>query len=160
MLKVLGQVFGMIAVLACQANASVMLNFFPVSAYNANTSTMDATLGEAGFTIGGFETTALIPGLTITLSGGVPVTTFSSLPNLFDQSVCGSLSDNSVWDGTHGVINTTTNTVSNCNTPANISNLATFNYGPGTTSFGIGFGNFQSLSSPSFPITNHELFVN
>jgi hypothetical protein len=121
---------------------------------------MNATLGVTGFTVGTFESTALISGLTITLSGGVPLTTFSSLPALFDQTVCGSLSDNSTWDGTHGVINTTTNSLSNCNSPANIADLTTFNYGPGATSFGIGFGNFQSLAFTQIPITNHELFVN
>jgi hypothetical protein len=122
---------------------------------------MDATLGVTGFTEDTFETTTLISGLTIALTGGVTPTTFSgTLPTLFDQSVCPGLTDNSVWDGTHGVINTTTNTMSNCTGPANIATLATFNYAPGATSFGIGMGNFQSLSSPSFPITNHELFVN
>jgi hypothetical protein len=37
--------------------------------------------------------------------------------------------------------------------------LTTFNYAPGTTSFGIGLTNFQSVNSPQFPVTNHELFV-
>jgi hypothetical protein len=121
---------------------------------------MDSTLGVTGYTIGNFETLPLIPGVTIVLSGGgVPLTTFTSLPNLFDQAVCGSLSDNSAWDGTHAVINSTTNTISNCNTPANISNTIVVNYGPGASSLGLGFGNFQSLSGP-IPITNHELFVN
>jgi hypothetical protein len=148
------------ALLALSAHAGVILNFFPVADYNANSATMDATLGTTGFTIDTFETTTLIPGLTVTLTGGVPLTTFTSLPNLFDQGVCGALSDNSAWDGTHGVINSTTNMVSNCSTSANIASQITLNYAPGSTSFGLGFGNFQSLNAPSFPITNHELFVN
>jgi hypothetical protein len=146
--------------LAFQAHSAVLLNFFPVTDYNANPAIMDATLGTTGFTIDGFETTTLIPGLTITLSGGIPLTTFTVLPALFDQASCGSLSDNSTWDGTHGVLNTTTNTISPCTGGPNISTLMTLNYAPGTASFGVGFGNFQSLSFPSIPITNHELFVN
>jgi hypothetical protein len=74
--------------------------------------------------------------------------------------VCGAFSDNSSWDGTHGLINTTTNTVSNCSLSANIASQITFNYAPGATSVGVGFGNFQSLNAPSFPVTNHELFIN
>jgi hypothetical protein len=34
-----------IALFITQAHAGLILNFFPVSAYNANSSTMDATLG-------------------------------------------------------------------------------------------------------------------
>jgi hypothetical protein len=148
------------AAVALQAHAGVILNFFPVSDYNANTATMDATLGTTGFTIDSFETTTLIPGLTITVSGGVPLTTFTSLPALFDQGSCGSITDNSAWDGTHAVVNTPSNAPSNCSTPSNVSTQITLNYAPGAASFGVGFGNFQSLNSPSFPITNHELFVN
>jgi hypothetical protein len=148
------------AVASLHAHAGVILNFFPVSAFNANTATMDATLGTTGFTVDTFETTTLIPGLTITLSGGVPLTTFTSLPALFDTSVCGSLSANSQWDGANAVINIPTNAVSNCSTPANIASQIALNYAPGATSFGVGFGNFQSLSFTQIPITNHELFVN
>ena len=148
------------AVAAFHAHAGVILNFFPVSAFNANTATMDATLGTTGFTVDTFETTTLIPGLTITLSGGVPLTTLTSLPALLDTSVCGSLSANSQWDGADAVVNIPSNALSNCNNPANIANQIALNYAPGATSFGVGFGNFQSLSFPSIPITNHELFVN
>lgn len=79
---------------------------------------------------------------------------------MHEQGGCGSLTDNSTWDGTHGVINSTTNTMNSCSTPTNISGTISANYSPGASSFGVGFGNFQSLSSPSFPIANHELFVN
>jgi hypothetical protein len=145
MLKVLAQVFGVTVVLVCQAEASIILHFFPVSNFSSNTSTMDAALGVTGFTEDAFETTTLISGLTIALTGGVTPTTFSgTLPTLFDQSACPGLTDNSVWDGTHGVINTTTNSMSNCTGPANIATLATFNYAPGATSFGIG----METSSP------------
>jgi hypothetical protein len=148
------------AAAALHAHAGLILNFFPVSDFSANTATMDATLGTTGFTVDTFETTSLIPGMSITLSGGVPLTTLSSLAAVFDTSVCGSLSNNSQWDGTHAVINIATNAVSNCSTPANIALQIALNYAPGATSFGVGFGNFQSLSSPTIPITNHELFVN
>jgi hypothetical protein len=160
MVKRLVPILAVAAAAAFHAHAGVILNFFPVSAFNANTATMDATLGTTGFTVDTFETTTLIPGLTITLSGGVPLTTLTSLPAVFDTSVCGSLSANSQWDGADAVVNIATNSVSNCSTPANIAGQITLNYAPGAASFGVGFGNFQSLSFPTIPITNHELFVN
>lgn len=160
MVRCLACTLAIAAVGALQVHGGVILNFFPVSDYNANTATMDATLGTTGFTIDSFETTPLIPGLTITLSGGVPLTTLTSLPGLFNQSSCGSLSANSQWDGTDALLNIPSNALSSCSTPANIANQIALNYGPGATSFGVGFGNFQSLSFPSIPVTNHELFVN
>jgi hypothetical protein len=146
---------------AFPASAAVVATLFPVTAYNANTATMNATLGISAYSIETFESTSLLPGLSITVSGGVLATTFSgTLPNLFDQSFCGSLSANSVWDGTHGLVNTPTNTLSNCNSPASVSSLVTVSYVSGAGSIGIGLGNFQSLNSPEFPVTNHELLVN
>lgn len=139
--------------------ASISLTFFPSSMYNANTAVMDGALGITGYTIDTFEQTSLLPGLTVTLSGGVPVTTWSALPNLLDESSCGGLSA-AAWDGTHYASNLTTNQLSNCNSPANIASSITFDYAPGTTSFAVGLSNFQSPNSPQFPITNHELFVN
>jgi len=154
-------VLALLMFLLCdRANASITLNFFPTSDFDTNTTTMDAALGVTGYTIDTFESTSFIPGLTINLTGGVPNTTWTSLPNLFDEGSCGSLTANSAWDGTHEVLNVLNNTVTSCTGPANIAQFITFNYGPGATSLGIGMGNFQSLSSPSFPITNHELFVN
>ena len=88
---------GVVFLFTYSASASISLNFFPVSAFNANTSTMDATLGVSGFTIDNFETTSLIPGLSITLSGGgvSTPTTLTSLANLFDESACGSVTADS-----------------------------------------------------------------
>jgi hypothetical protein len=162
MIKQLTRVLAAAAVLSFQAHAGIILNFFPVSDYNANTTIMNTTLGITGYTFEDFETTPLLPGLTIVLTGGVPTTTFSTLPNLLDQTVCGSLTDNSAWDGTHVVANLTTNSFAgNCNGPPNISTNMTVNYAPGTTSLGVGFGNFQSTNpAGAIPITNHELFVN
>ena len=141
------------------ARASIVLTFFPAADFNPNSAVMDTTLGLTGYTIDGFESTTLISGLTISLSGGVPSTTWTSLPNLFNENTCGNLTQNAAWDGTDTVINIPTNSMSNCSSPANIANVITFNYAPGTTSFGLGMGNFQSLGGP-IAITNHELFVN
>jgi len=160
MFRRLSKLFGVTALFVYSLHASPILNFFPVSSFDANTSAMDATLGVTGFTVDTFENATLIPGLTYTLGGGVPTTTYSTLPALFSESACGSLTADSVWDGTDGVTNTTGNAPSNCSTPTNIANTITFNYASGASSFGIGFGNFQSPNSPQFPITNHELFVN
>jgi hypothetical protein len=145
-----------------QAEANIVPTFFPSSDYSSNTATMDGILGVTGYTIDSFESTALIPGLTITLSGGVPTTTWSSLPAVFNGNVCPGLMDNQFWDGTDTVGNATGNAPNSCTSPNNISTTITFNYAPGTTSLGIGLSNFQSTSptSPSFPVTNHELFVN
>ena len=145
------------------ALAGILLNFFPASTYNANTSVMDAALGITGHAIDDFESTTLILGLTITLTGGVPATTWTTLPTLFDQSVCGSLSNSVAWDGTHTATNGVTNQLNNCTNPSGLADLTTFNYAPSTSSFGIGLSNFQSTNPPSppgFSITNHELFVN
>jgi hypothetical protein len=146
---------------APRAHAAIILNFFPASDFNANTAVMDAALGITGYTIDTFEQTALLSGLSISLTGGVPATTWTSLPNLFDTGVCGSLSVGA-WDGTHAATNSITNSLNSCTTPTGLAALATFNYAPGTTSFGISLSNFQSVNppSPQFPVTNHELFVN
>jgi hypothetical protein len=161
-LAVFGLMLFCLAAMQTDAQANIVLTFFPASDFNSNTTLMDTTLGLTGYTIDGFESTTLIPGLTISLSGGVPSTTWASLPNLFNENTCGNLTQNAAWDGTDTVINIPTNSMSNCSSPANIANVITFNYAPGTTSFGLGMGNFQSLDTPpnQFPITNHELFVN
>lgn len=140
---------------------NITTNFYPASDYSANTSSMDSLLGVTGYTITDFETTTLPSGLSISLSGGVNSATWTSLPTLFSDSACGSLSIGA-WDGTHAAINTTTNALDNCSNPSNIASLITFTYSPGTTSFGISLSNFQSTNppSPQFPVTNHELFVN
>jgi hypothetical protein len=135
--------------------AAPTLHFFPGSTYNASTTTMDATLGTTGRTTDNFETTAFIPGLTIVLSGGnisSPITE-TSLPGLFDGAMFPGLTDNQFWDGTHNATSASGNVPNNCCTPTNLANLTTFNYAPGTLSFGIGLSNFQ-------PTGPHELFVN
>jgi Putative Ig domain/Galactose oxidase, central domain/Kelch motif len=143
-------------------NAGIALHFFPNTAFNTDTAAMDATLGTTGYTIDSFETTALIPGLTIQLSGGVPTTTWTSLPNLLDGDVCPGLTSGQAWDGTNTSSNQISNQITGCTEPSGLATLTTLNYAPGATSFGIGFSNFQSVNppSPQFPVTNHELFVN
>jgi hypothetical protein len=144
------------------AVAAPILTFFANTAFNADTATMDATLGTTGRPTDDFETTALLPGLTIVLSGGVTTTTETSLPALFDGDTFSSFTQNQVWDGTHTASNAIGNLPNSQTSPTNIANLITFVYAPGTLSFGIALSNFQSTdpSSPQFPVTNHELFVN
>ncbi len=141
------------------AQASVMLNFYSSSTYTANTAAMNAALGISQATIDSFESPALTPGLSITLSGGVGVTTttWTSLPNLFNGNNCDTTLANQAWDGVNEVSNLVGNA---CTQGGAIASSTTFNYAPGTTLFGIGLSNFQSLNSPLFPLTNHELFVN
>jgi hypothetical protein len=52
------------------------------------------------------------------------------------------------------------NALIDCTSPTSTAQTITFTYAPGAKSFGIGLANFQSGNSPSYPITNHELFVN
>ena len=74
---VLGLVGGFLAV---PAHAGMILNFFPASVYNANTPAMYSTLGiNGGYMVDDFEDSTLLPGLSISLSGGgVPATTWTS----------------------------------------------------------------------------------
>lgn len=146
-------------VLAPSAGANITLTFYPASTFNSNTSVMDAALGITGYSIDNFESTTLLPGLTITISGGVPTTTWTALPAVFNASLCGTLT-NYPWDGQATATNATGNLMNSCNTPTNLAQETTFTYWPGTTSFGVGLSNFQSPNSPEFPITNHELFIN
>lgn len=144
------------------AAAAPILTFFPNTAYNPNTAVMDATLGTTGRLTDNFETTTLLPGLTIVLSGGVATTTESTLPALFNGDSFSSFTANQFWDGTHTASNAIGNLPNSVTNPTNLGNLITFMYAPGTLSFGIGLSNFQSTSTPpsQFPLTNHELFVN
>jgi hypothetical protein len=116
---------------------------------------MDATFGTTGYLVDDFETTALISGLTITLSGNVSTTTWSTLPALFNPAIQGDgFENNNQWDGTHVVDNAISNQLGG----GSYATLTTFNYG--ASSFGIGLSGFQSPNSPTLPIGNHELFVN
>lgn len=155
-LYLLGMIGGFLS--APIAHAGMILNFFPASVYNSNTPAMYSTLGiSGGYMIDNFESATLLPGLSIGLSGGVTPTTWaSSLPNLSNGFDCGI----PTWDGTHAVSNSVNNMLNSCQVPSGLANLTTFTYAPGTTSFGIGLVNFQSLSSPLFPLTDHELIVN
>ena len=143
------------------AIAAPILTFFPNTAYNSNTATMDATLGTTGRLTDTFETTTLLPGLSIVLSGGVATTTETSLPALFNGDSFSTLTANQFWDGTNTASNAIGNVPNSTTTPTNLANLITFLYAPGTLSFGIGLSNFQSTNTPGgLALTNHELFVN
>ena len=151
---------GMLAAVPAAIGAPI-LTFFPNSAYNANTAVMDVTLGTTGRLTDDFEQTALIPGLSIVLSGGVATTVENSLPALFNGDTFSMFTQNQFWDGTHTASNAIGNLPNSSTNPSNIANLITFNYAPGTLSFGIGLSNFQSTNTPGgFAVTQHELFVN
>lgn len=138
-----------------------VLSFFPSTAYNANTATMDAALGTSGRPAGNFEATPFLTGLTIVLSGGVATTTEMSLPALFDGNTFSPYTQDAFWDGSHTASNAIGNLPNSINAPTNIANRITLNYAPGTLSFGIGMGSFQSTDSPGgFGVTQHELIVN
>ena len=74
--------------LICSAplSAGIVLNFFRASDYNSNTAAMNATLGITGYQVDTFESTTLLPGLTVSMSGDAVVSpvTVASLPNLYN----------------------------------------------------------------------------
>jgi len=141
---------------------SLSVKIFAASVYNSNAAVMDSNLGISGYLIDSFESTTLLPGLSITLSGGVPTTTETNLPALFNGDTFSAFTTNQAWDGVNSVTNAIGNAPNSAFSPNNIANLTTFNYAPGTTAFGLGLSNFQSINpaSPFFPITQHDLIVN
>jgi hypothetical protein len=127
------------------ADAGIVLTWLPATSFNANGATMDATLGISGYQIVTFEAASLPAGLSLTLTGaaGFPQS-WTTLPSLFDVTLApgGFPSANNQWDAVH----TATNNDQIANPlDGHFATLSTFDYLPGTTSFGIGLSNFQSL---------------
>jgi hypothetical protein len=153
-------VFSLIASAPVSANCLCSINFFPASDYNSNTGIMNTTLGITGNQFDSFESISLLPGLTISMSGdSVPSpVTLTSLANVYNVNSLPQTTNNN-WDGSGALVNNPLNQVTSAGA-TDFSKLITFNYSPGTTSFGVGLSNFQSPNSPSFPITDHDLFVN
>lgn len=139
------------------AQATLTIALFSGSSYNANTAAMDATLGITGLAIEDFEDLSLISGLSYTLTDPA-AGTFTSLPNLFNTSLDPAW-ENGFWDGQNVLVNNSNNLYPNTGTSVN---TITFNVAGGTTTFGVGLANFQSLSSAvaQFPINDHNLIVN
>jgi PEP-CTERM motif len=157
-------VVGLGITLAEQATGESIVSF-PGSDYNSNTALMDQTLGVTGYTIEGFESTTLIPGLSIGLSGfnnGAPNETLTTLPQLYNPVNDGFLSN--TWDGTYAVNNTPNNgTVGSYGGNPPVAMTTTFSFAGGASSVGIGLANFQSATpSPTnpFPVTDHTLYIN
>jgi PEP-CTERM motif len=143
---------------------------FPGSVYNSNTTLMDQTLGVTGYTIEGFESTTLIPGLSISLSNfdnGAPNETITTLPQLYNPSndfVLGQSLSTNLWDGTNAFNNTPNNgSADSYGGSPPVAAVTTFSFAGGVTSVGIGLANFQSATpSPTnnFPVTDHTLYIN
>jgi hypothetical protein len=143
---------------------------FPGSVYNSNTALMDQTLGVTGYTIEGFESTTLIPGLSISLSNfsnGAPNVTITTLPQLYNPSndlVLGQSLSTNLWDGTNAFNNTPNNgSLDSYNGNPPVAAVTTFSFAGGAASVGIGLANFQSATpSPTnnFPVTDHTLYIN
>ena len=138
------------------------VTFFPNTVFSTTPGALDSNVGITGDLIDTFQTTTLLPGLTITLSGGnlsTPVT-WTSLPAVFNGDTYPGgtgILNNQGWDGPETVGNATGNLLNSATTPTNISNLITFSLASGTTQFGIGLSNFQTDLSLNLV---HELIIN
>jgi hypothetical protein len=137
---------------------AVSITFFPPTAFSSNPTILNQNVGITGYTIEDFEDTTLIPGLSINLSGDIPNTTFTTLPNL-------SVPLAATWDGNHTLTNIPDNINKSLAVCLACAKLTTFNFSTGVTSVGIGLSGFQSLNPPPLipgdvARTNHRLFVN
>lgn len=137
------------------AQADIVLNNFDASVYSADTASMNAALGIAGFAIEDFEDTTLLSGLSYTLEDTATVT-FDALPATFDAT-SSSPFNNDFWDGENVLISTFDNATDDY--PGSAAQTVTFDFDGGATSFGIGLSNFQSLDG-GLAVTDHEVFVN
>ena len=130
------------------------ITHFSGAIYSPDTSSMDTLLGITGYTIENFEDVVLVPGLSISYTnpnfGPVNV-----LPTVYNEAAVGNYINN-LWDGSHALVNTPQN--QEWNQPGiglgSLVDRITFHLDGGATSFGIGFGNFQS------DLVDHELLVN
>lgn len=157
-----------VLIAASPAQAGYTVTVFPISTYSANTAAMDATLGITGYVIEDFEDATFVPGMSVTFSefantngtpAGIPDRTLASLPNLYDATDFFGFGP-TYWDGTKALV-TSSGGDNQFNTdPAPpVARVTTFTVAGGTTSFGVGVSNFQSLGGP-FAISNHDLLVN
>lgn len=152
----------MLTACAGAAEAGVVAWIEPASTFDTNTAAMDAALGLTGHVFEDFEDTALLPGLSITFSGGHAPVTITSLPSLFDVTsfpfAYGTSSvPNDWWAGIHALVNSGSGSNE---WPGVVSYNVRFDLPAAVTSFGVGLSDFQSLSSPRDPATDHELFIN
>jgi len=132
-----------------------VITMFPASTFNANTAVMDAALGIAGFDIEDFEDVNLLPTLTVQTTNPNSGPT-GTLPKIYlDGS--GSFFNNT-WDGSHALVNTSTNDIWHGGPGENLLNLiaerVTFDLTDAARSFGVGLGNFQA------ELVDHALLVN
>jgi len=154
------------------ASASIVVSVIPYSPTSGW-----QTVYSAYSTQESFESLPLVSNLSITLSGNVFTTpeTHSSLPALFNPAAApggafGGPFNNNVWDGTNMATNwgyDGSQPIGNrwlnaCSPTVNDQAMQMrFNIGgAGALAFGIGMSNFQSLTDPSFPVTNHDLIIN
>jgi hypothetical protein len=159
--------------LSVSANAGIKYKFIVATAedlnYTETESELNAALGIKDYAIYDFSSATFPAGVTMVLSGGgVPTTTWNALPALYDQNTLPSECYNfegianlgvASWWGPYAGTNLVTNQISDCFAAVGAA-LTTFNIAPGASSVGIGLANFQSLDSPAYPVTNHELFIN
>jgi hypothetical protein len=134
------------------------LSFFSPTVFSSDSTILNQNVGITGYTIEDFEDTTLIPGLSINLSGDVPNTTFTTLPNL-------SVLLAAPWNGNHTLTNIPDNINKSLAVCLVCAKLTTFSFSNSITSVGIGLSGFQSLNPPPLipgdvARTNHRLFIN
>ncbi|MCR4412358.1 MAG: hypothetical protein NUV77_08035 [Thermoguttaceae bacterium] len=141
--------FATLFLLQVSAFAGFTVSLYAPSVYQANTSAMDAVLGVTGYVIEDFEDKTLVAGLSYSItpiSGSAQV--FSSLPKTY-------AAPDFSWDQTNVLVSHPQNAFVEYGVES-----ITFTIAGGATSFGVGLANFQSLGSPSYPITDHYIIVN
>jgi hypothetical protein len=162
--------------LGAPANAAIEYKFTVATVadldYTETEAELDAAVGIKDYAIYDFSSVTFPSGVSMVLSGGgEPTTTWNALPALYDQNTLPSECYNfggianlgiASWWGPYAATNFVTNQITSCNSPIGVAQTTTFNITPGASSFGIGLANFQSTSptSPAYPVTQHELFIN
>lgn len=154
-MKNLAVIFAIFLFGSSTGHAAIVVNSFSNSFYSSDTAAMDLSLGISGYQIENFADTTLLPGLSFSL--GDPNTgTFNALAATYNANNLGLGYNNDEWDDVNVLLAHPDNTLEE----SNRANEITFLVDGGTTSIGLGLSSFQSRNSASFPLADHQFFIN
>ena len=162
-------VVGLLLALALPASSSAEPAGFTVTGYVFGTE----NAAIPGYTVEDFEDVNLINGLTVNFSGGITPQSYSgTLNQVFNPSDgsgvgAGAIYPNNTWDGLYALTNGGHGEGQTGKCPGNgqcwdfdFADTTEFSFATPVQSVGIGLSNFQSLSTPKFSLTDHELLIN